>query len=229
MNRLERKRPQIDPTKIRKHSHIVAEKQDPLLVVGDRVQTDFGYTVSGVTSKSFETQYMAVMPNSTTPSWLHEKKTRVYRIASGSGYYQKLNSEEQITRPLSAGDEIVAEPGHIHRITASAVKLEMYLTQEAKYEANLQEVESVTTPAMVPEHELTSITAADKRLTFADRPQRRGRSHRAAQQIALQRGERGVVDRESQNLEKQDKFLRNGASAGINAMPLMDFSDEGAG
>lgn len=228
MNRLERKRPQIDPTKIRKHSHIVAEKQDPLLVVGDRSRTDYGYTVSGVTTKIFETQYMAVVPNSATPTWLHSKKTRVYRVVAGSGYYQKLGSENPVTRPLSAGDEIVAEPGDTHRITAGAVKLELYVTQESKYESNLVEIAPVTSVADVDDSELATVTSVQKKLSTGERIPRR-RSHRAAEQIALLRGDKTAIDRTAQNRDKEEKFLRNGASAGINAMPVMDFSDEGAG
>lgn len=229
MNRLDRKRPQIDPKKLRKHSHIVASKQDPFLVVGDRVQTDFGITVSGAANKAFETQYMVVVPNSMTPTWKHAKKVRVYRVISGSGYYQESDDAGTVTtKPLSAGDEVIAEPGKSHRLTSGVIKLELYVTQEAKYEANLEEVAPVEKIADVDASELHSLTAHDKFLTVGE-PVGRRRNSRAAEQIAAQRGDAVALNRINQKLEKSENFFRNGASAGINAMPVMDFSEEGAG
>ena len=79
----------------------------------------------------------------------------------------------------------------------------------------------------MPASELTAITAADKRVTVGERVPRR-RNHKAAEQIAAMRGDKVAIDRVAQDKDRADKFLR-GASAGINAMPVMDFSEEGAG
>ena len=229
MNRLERKRPQIDPKTLRKHSHIVASKQDPLLVVGDRTQTDYGITVSGVVNKAFETAYMVVVPNSMTPTWRHAKKVRAYRVIGGSGYYQETDAGTVTTKPLSAGDEILVEAGKTHRLTSGVVKLELYVTQEAKYEANLEEVAPVETIADVDSSELRSLTAADKFAVVKDSVVGRRRSNRAAEQIATQRGDTQALSRLNNKSEKSENFFRNGASSGMNAMPVLDFSEEGAG
>jgi mannose-6-phosphate isomerase-like protein (cupin superfamily) len=228
MNRLERKRPQIDPTKIRKHSQIVAEKQDPFLVLGDRTQTDYGFTVSGVQQKAFETLYMVLMPNAITPTWLHPKKQRVYRVVSGSGYLQTYDAAAVlVTRPLAPGDEVLVEAGISHRITSGVLRLEMYVTQESKYVTNLEEVAPAETVAAVPEADLRSVSAAEKHVLLGNTPVSR-RNSRAAEQIAASRGARATVDRSAQNAEKGDRFLR-GTDSGINAKPILDFSEDGAG
>lgn len=227
MNRMERnKRPQIDPKSLRKHSHIVADKQDPLLVVGTREQTDYGYTVPGVTSKAFETLYMAVVPNSTTAIWRHAKKVRVFRVVAGSGYYQEFKDDQAVvTKPLSAGDEFVAEANVAHRLTSGVIKLELYVTQEAKYAANLEEVSPAEVIADVQMSDLLPVTHVEKKFTLGE-SSRRSRSSRAAQQIAELRGQ---PNRRSNSEDRTDTFLRNSASTGVNAMPVMDFSQEGAG
>lgn len=230
MNRLERKRPQIDPTKIRKHSHILAEKQDPFLVVGDRTQTDYGFSVTGVTHKSFETFHMVLMPNTVTPTWLHQKKARVYRVVSGSGYYQQPNSDGSVvTRPLAPGDEVLVGAGSSHRLTSGVLRLELYVTQDSKYSANLEETAPAETVATVEEADLRSLSHADK-IAMIGMPDvgvsRRSRSRRAAEQIAAMRGDR-TVERPSGHAS--DTFLRSTASTGVNAQPVFDFSEEGAG
>jgi mannose-6-phosphate isomerase-like protein (cupin superfamily) len=229
MNRLERKRPQIDPTKIRKHSQIVAEKQDPFLILGDRTQTDYGFTVSGVTYKSFETFHMVLMPNTTTPAWLHAKKARIYRVVSGSGYFQQFTEGNTVptgTKPLAPGDEILVEPGMIHRLTSGVLKMEIYVTQDGKYGTHLEEILPTETVAAVPAEDLRPVTDAEKHTALGITPRRR---NRAAEQIAALRGERANPDRSAQNAERGDQFLRGTASTGVNARPVLDLSEEGAG
>lgn len=231
MNRLERARPKIDPQKIRKHSDIVSEKKETLLILGDRTQTDFGYVILGVTNKFFETSYMAMAPLGTTPVWLHAKKARAYRVAAGFGYYQEFDEELVMVKSqrLEPGDEVLAAPGTAHRVTSGPVKLELYVTQEGKYSANLEELKPVETPATVPAGDLQSVTR-ESILASAPRsiPGHR-RSARVAAQIAAQRG--GVAAAAQANIAsnkvaKVDSFFRN-ADSGVNASPIMDFSDEG--
>lgn len=224
MPRLVQKRKQIDPKTLRKHSKIVQDRADPLLVVGNRNQTDYGYTIPGVTHKTFETFHMAVSASSTTPVWRHEKKTRVYRVVSGTGHYQRTVSENTAeARMLSAGDEVLVEAGHAHRLTAST-KLELYVTQDSKYEANLEELAPVERLAEVQGVELQNMSAEEKALRMSGSITRRGRT-RAAEQIALQRGE---APRPKRFEENSDNFFRN-STAGLNAMPISGFSEDGAG
>jgi mannose-6-phosphate isomerase-like protein (cupin superfamily) len=233
MNRLERKRPQIDPTKIRKHSQIVAEKQDPFLVVGDRTQTDYGFFVTGVTQKTFETLHMVLMPNTITPTWTHQKKVRIYRVVSGSGYYQQVNDDGSLlTRPLAPGDEVLVAAGHAHRLSSGVLRMELYVTQDAKYSAHLEEVAPAETVATVDPSDLRSITAAEKH-SIVGSPvgvSRRAKSRRAAEQIAALRGDRSnSTGGLARSAEAADNFLRGTASVGVNAKPVFDFSEEGAG
>lgn len=231
MSRLFKKRQQIDPKTLRKHSRIVNERAESLLVVGERNQTDFGYEVSGYSAKSFETLYFALMPNATTPTWRHAKKTRVYRVASGVGHYQKIVGEdddgqvEVDTRPLSAGDEVVVEPGDAHRITATT-KLELYVTQDSKYAAHLEEVAPAEQLVEVPSNELVSLSAEDKMLRTGGMTQRRTRS-KAVEQMRMLRGESQAFV-ESRKTLHEETVLRGG-DGGVNAMPVLDLSEEGAG
>jgi len=230
MNRLERKRPQIDPTKIRKHSQIVAEKQDTFLVVGDRVQTDYGFTVSGVKQKVFETLYMVLMPTTVSPTWVHPKKSRVYRVLSGSGFLQSFQPKDTsplVSRPISAGDELHVEAGSVHRITSASTNLELYVTQESKYDTHLEEVAPAEAVRDVPDSYLRPLSSEDKTVLLGDTVPRR--RNRAAEQIAALRGDRATVDRTAQNAERGDQFLRSTSQQGVNARPIMDFSEEGAG
>lgn len=228
MNRLERRRPQIDPNKIRKHSHIIADKQDPFLVVGDRDQTDFGFTVAGTSNKAFETFFMVIVPNTKTPEWVHHKKTRVFRVTGGSGHYQFLEDEKLVLRPISAGDEIAVLPGQAYSFSAGAVRLELYVTQDAKYSMHLEELAPVESPAIVAEHDLRSVLSADKLISNQGMPPR-SRNKRAAEQILITRGRQATDTRSSRTAERGEQFLRNAASAGVNASPAMEFSEEGAG
>lgn len=223
-NRLDRRRPQIDPKTLRKHSGIVAKQQDDLKVVGNRVQTDYGFTVTGFTGK-FETFFMYVVPAAATPSWKHDKKTRVYRVNSGLGYYMTWDESGNATsRQITAGDEVIATPGIQHKIgTTGKSTLEVFVCQESKYDAHLVEVEPAITQDVAAE--LLEPVSEDGRVVFG---QTRYRSSRAAEQIAAQRGEPPVRGRGRRDGPDVDTFMRSGV-AGVNAMPVMNFNDDGAG
>lgn len=226
MGRLFQKRKQIDPKTLRKHSRIVNERAESMLVVGERNQTDFGFEIPGHKSKGFETLFMTMMPSATTPTWKHAKKTRVFRVVSGAGHHQKyINDVECETNSISAGDEIVAEPGDIHRITATT-KLELFVVQDSKYTASLEEVAPAEQLADVPASELIGISAEEKLIRSNGTSFRRSRS-KAVEQTRRARGEAEsfVASRAALGEEK----LLRGGDGGINAMPILDLSEEGAG
>ncbi|NJL53698.1 hypothetical protein HC928_00235 [bacterium] len=232
MKKLNQKRPQIDPKTLRKHSSIVEKTTETILVVGDRTQTDFGFEISGHTGKNFETLYMALLKGATTPVWQHEKKTRSFRVLSGSGYFEKYDSVDEAPvdpRPVFAGDEFVAEPGDIYRITCNSTKMELYVTQDSKYVANLKELRSVEQIASVMPEDLMAVSDYEKYLRVnGEALPRRSRSSRAVQQIAEMRGDRKVIDSVERDKARTDDFFRSEAG-GINEMPIMHFSEEGAG
>lgn len=229
------RRPQIDPKALRTHSQIVEKSQTPPMVVGSRNQTDYGFFVEGSKTKAFETQFLTVMPRCMTPTWKHNKKTRVYRVVSGVGSYQVFTdaSDEGKTvgtmteKMLTYGDEIVVSADTIHRITAGPAKLEMYVTQDSKYESSLAEVLPAEVVAHVPESDLTSLSRADKESKITFGMDRTMRSSRAAEQIAANRQERGA--RAPAGRTSSDFFHKAPGDAGINAKPVMNFDSEGAG
>lgn len=226
--RLIQKRRQLDPKLIKKHSQIVRDRSEPLLVVGDRTRTDYGYTIPGVFHKSFETLHM-VIAGTTTPLWEHPKKLRVYRVVAGTGHFQEhVKGEEDCTnvetKALSPGDEVVAEPGRPHRLVADS-KLDLYVTQDYKYEANLVEVMPVERIAEVSNADLQSLSSENKMSIRDGTFLRRGRT-KAVEQIAAMRGEASARPSEVAN---SDNFFRNDAGKPVNVMPVLNFSEDGAG
>ncbi len=238
------RRPQIDPKTLRKHSRIIEKRQDPVVVAGDREQTDYGFFIDGHKGKSFETKFVQIMPSCMTPKWRHDKKTRVLRVISGVGHYETFQAvegdgvSEQVTaeiKPITVGDEVVVAPGTTYRIKSSPSKLEFYITQDAKYEASLEELAPAETVAQVTADDLQSITPEDKTHQQAvvlgtDRSLRR---NRAREQIAAQRGQQpgaGQPRLPGQRApQSEDTFFRASAAGGINEMPVANFDPDGAG
>ena len=227
------RRPQIDPKTLRKHSRIVEKRQDPVLVAGDREQTDYGYFIDGHKNKAFETRYMCIMPNAMTPKWQHEKKTRVLRVVGGVGHYETYDETGATTvKPMTFGDEVVIEPGTIYRIRSSPAKLDFFVTQDAKYDSALKELSPAETVATVSAEEMQSITQEDK--THQTRvvltTDRSMRSSRAREQIAASRGQNPAAHSGQRAGTSEEEFFRNnGSSAGLNAMPVAHFDPDGAG
>ena len=233
------RRPQIDPKTLRKHSRIVEKLQAPAMVVGPREQTDYGFFVEGSKTKAFETKFFTVMPQCMTPTWEHAKKTRVYRVVSGVGKYQVWGSDPEKTvgpllseKMLTYGDEVVVEPGTIHRISAGPNKLEMYVTQDSKYESSLTEVLPAEVVANVSNEDLAPITAVDKENKVTLGVDRTMRRSRAAEQLAEARSGRPTnngVPRAQRGANSQEFFRQAAGDAGVNARPVMNFDHEGAG
>lgn len=230
-----RRKQQIDPKTLRKHSRIVEKRQDPVVVAGDREQTDFGYFIDGYKGKLFETKFVCIMPSSMTPKWQHEKKTRVLRVIGGVGHYETFaESGETAVRPITFGDEVVIEPGTTYRIRSSPAKLEFFITQDSKYEATLKELEPAESVAQVPPEELQSIAPQDKlhqqAVVLNLNSRRANRNALAREQIAAMRGEAAAADRRGpRSSQSEETFFRNGAGEGLNAMPVANFDPDGAG
>lgn len=231
-----RRQQQIDPKTLRKHSRIVEKLQAPTMVVGPREQTDYGFFVDGSKTKAFETKFFTVMPHCMTPTWKHEKKTRVYRVVAGTGVYQEFAPHEekivgQMTeKALTHGDEIVVAANTTHRITSGPNKLEMYVTQDSKYEASLEEVLPAEVVAQIDASDLAPLTEADKQSKVGiDRSSRRAR---VADQIAAERASRPLaptVPRSQRGQASRDFFSTEAGGAGVNVRPVMNFDSEGAG
>lgn len=228
-----RARQQIDPKTLRKHSRIVEKRQDPVVVAGDKAQTDFGYTIDGYKGKLFETKFVCIMPSSMTPKWQHEKKTRVLRVVGGVGHYETFTEAGETTvRPVTFGDEVVIEPGTTYRIRSSPSKLEFFVTQESKYESTLKELAPAESVAQVPAEELQSVTQEDKthQQAVVMNIRRASRNNLAREQIASMRGQASVEARRGpRSSQSEETFFRNGAGEGLNAMPVANFDPDGAG
>lgn len=225
------RRQQIDASKIRKHSHIVEKHQDPVAVAGNRRQTDFGFVIDGFKSKAFETLYICVVSAGVTPKWQHEKKTRVIRVVGGVGHYETFSEAGEVTvKPITFGDEVVIEPATTYRLRSGPAKLELFVTQEAKYESSLKELAPAESVAIVAAEDLASVSQEDKThqtniVLGTDRSMRR---NRAREQLAAQRGNKPSEGPRHVGADEKD-FFRNGANGGLNAMPVMSFNGDDAG
>jgi len=214
---LRRERPKTDPTKILKHSQIVRKAEiAEAQLVGTREKTDYGFTIAGTSTKSFETFHAIVLGGCSTPLWFHAKKSRVFRVTGGSGYFNtKLEDNAVVAVAITVGDELVAAPG-VPYCFAAASKLEMYVAQDVKYLANLEELEPVAVVAEVSSEDLRAVTSEDR---FSFGPVRRPRSNKAAQQLAEMRGEK-LPPSKSENRMSEEDFFRGVSTVGFNAMPV---------
>jgi mannose-6-phosphate isomerase-like protein (cupin superfamily) len=229
--RFDHRKPRLDASKIRKHSDFVASRKEPTLVLGERTQTDFGFTIPGVVSKFYETQYMSLSPHASTPLWHHAKKSRSYRVISGSGAYVELNEAKEVVKnqSLVVGEEILVGPEVAHRIICGPVRLDLHVAQDSKYTANLEELEPVESVAAVLPEDLISLSKESTQAAAPRSVPGHRRNSRAAEQIAAQRGgaaAAAAAAHASNRTVKVDSFFRN-TDSGVNASPVMDFSDEG--
>jgi quercetin dioxygenase-like cupin family protein len=221
----------IDPKKLRKHSRIAEKHEDPVVVPGNREQTDYGYVIPGHVAKSFETKYMVIAAGCMTPTWCHAKKLRVARVVNGLGQYQTFSEDgNQTAQAITAGDEVVVEANATYRFVAGPAKLELSITQDAKYEASLKEVAPVEAVADVSAADLESVSVTDKlhRNSVVLGTTNEFRRNRARDQMAAVRGERPVSAKRNGQSE-ESFFTKPAASSGVNAMPVMDFDPDGAG
>lgn len=211
-------RNRIDPSKIVKHSALV-ERAKPVdfVVQGEREPAAFGFTVVKHKAKSFETLFLAIAQHCATPVWLHEKKTRVYQVVSGSGYFVVMSGDgaQEPTRiPLNPGDEVVAAPAMPHRFEA-VNNLSLYAVQDSNYIKSLKELEeAVSSDKLVS----LDITAPSERRGVTERT----RNSKAAQQLASLKEQKAKTQ---ETVEKREKQLTLGFDSGINARP-MTFGDD---
>jgi mannose-6-phosphate isomerase-like protein (cupin superfamily) len=198
-----KKREQIDPKTLTKSSSIRKRYGSNLVIAGDRIATPYGYRVAGVTSTDFETFFEEVAASQYTPLWLHEHKTRVYRILEGRGQAVLRKGDEERTVNLVRGDELAMTPGIAYRLASDGVdSLKLSVTQSSLYEDDLQEL-APGSDLNHPESMLKSIVKPDREVM----PRVRSK---AAQQIAAQRAARGRVERVA--AERPSAYVEEGVN-----------------
>lgn len=155
---------QIDVRKTRKRSDYLPEKpvQDTAVAVGERTKTAYGYRVDGFSGK-FETFVDVFMPGACTPTRKHATKSCVVRCLSGTG---RIRVEDNLLQ-LSEGVEQVVPAGTAFRIeSAPHDKLEIFVVQEAKFDARVEVLSDGVDAKVVPDSLFSSRKTTDEPKNF---------------------------------------------------------------
>ena len=215
----------MDPKKLIKRTSFNERIDYKTKVIGNRQQTDYGFVVQGYKHKNFETQYIYIAADGATPAWLHPKKVRTVRVLTGIGRYDTINEDGAIleSKPLAPGDEVVFLPT-ISYVLYATTALELFVTQEFKYEVNLQETKAVSKVVGVPSDYLIPITQSDKHLSVElELGASRSRSSRSLLKAQIEQ----LRGKESPNAP--ESVVEGRSTNTINIRPTTVFSDEDAG
>lgn len=225
---MKRKRRQPDVRKIKKHSDIMRQRGNNVMVGGSREKTDTGYVVPGYRGKTFETYFESMLAGSSTATYKHEKKDKTIRIISGDLFIlTKIGDKEDQKRAI-AGDEVVLERGTEYRLATSKETAEFFVCQSAKYNAALEIVsESSLVKRDVSPHLLQEPTMGHR--ISKSRPQdvpTRRRGSKAKKQLMAKR-----AGRKTAQIMNEPIPGRVGAvEPGVSPRPsLGKFSEEDAG
>jgi hypothetical protein len=183
MRSINRKRPQVNPKELRKSSDIRRERHASIVVAGKRKATKSGYRIPGAQCKDYETYFEHIVEKQSTDRVMHPKKTRTIRVIGGQGFasIEKAGFERK-SIVLIPGDELTVEAGISYQLlTTSRYFLEVFVTQSAKYEANLQVVEESTTEALMEDIDLDALSRGEL-VSQHIRPRRRQMSKAVEQQ-----------------------------------------------
>jgi mannose-6-phosphate isomerase-like protein (cupin superfamily) len=161
----------INPRTIKKHSTIVFEDQASSNIIGLRTKTDTGYVVAGSECPGFETFTEVFAPHSATSTMMHPKKSRSYRVVTGTGIL--VLGEDEVVK-LLPGSTATVKPGQGFRIvTTGTAELEVCVAQSAKYAARLKIVDDSVVPAEASAATLREVTIEDAQASGI-RPRLRG-------------------------------------------------------
>ena len=141
LGNLKHKRRPISPRNIKRRSDYVKNYSNQVMVGGERHKTDYGFMVEGFKGKSFETYFEYMEAGTATPAYKHEKKDKTVRVLSGILHVILKDGDSASTVKAIPGDEIALERGKEYRLSTSADSVELFVAQNAKYEAALQVVD----------------------------------------------------------------------------------------
>jgi len=222
-----RRRRTIDPKTLRKSSQFRSKHTDIYKPVGKRVATETGWRTEGFSNKYFETYFEEFIAGTASALFMHDKKTKHLRIMTGSGFVVTKKDDDTNTRRVSAGEEVILPHGVSYRIvTAAQDYLNMFVTQDGKYESRLQVVEECDAPATeISKNLLKEVTNED--LVAAKVTPRRGTSKAVEQQAKLERSRKVEGTRTAKVAPEPGLGAVKGS---VNLRPSMGaFSKDGAG
>jgi len=227
-----RRRQQIDPKTLKKHSQIVKRQTRNVVVLGQKEKTSTGFIIPGHKGKAFETYFETLLAGTASDMVRHPTKDRVIRVVSGDGFVildDGINA--RIDKRIQAGDELILKAGVAYRFTTTSNQnLELYVSQEAKYFSRLKMVEESTATT-----EVTVDMLQENQRNVIDQPARRG--SKARQQQARKNSKRmptgQVFDTSAMPVGPAEAQQTEGvatASSVMNARPSHGrFDDSSAG
>lgn len=222
-----RRRAQIDPKTLKKHSDLVKKHVDKLVILGEKVATDTGYRILGFSGKNIETFFEAFFPGAVSDLITHPKKDRVVRVLDGSGYVIIHKSGEIVDKRLHPGDEVILPAGIVYRFaTADSESLALQVSQDSKYESRIQIVEKSDNTLVVSKDDLKP----NERLVDNKIKSRQGSKAKQQQQHLSK--ERGRLTRVDLTEGVADTGVDNAGSLShvMNIRPSFGrFDEEGAG
>jgi mannose-6-phosphate isomerase-like protein (cupin superfamily) len=215
---------------VKKHSDIVKNRSQKLMVGGQREKTDTGYKVPGYKGKSFETYYEYMMAGSSTPFLKHEKKDRTIRVLSGTAFVVFYVEGGQSQKRLIPGDEISLERGNTYRIATSNEDVELLGCQQVNYENKLEIVEDVRVTVDTPAYMLEEPTREERVYnTHPEESISKRRGSKAREQMQNQQNKKGEPVATGKNLNALSPDVPN-MEGGMNPQPSKGaFTEEGAG
>lgn len=232
-----RQRPQISPRDLKKSSRVRREQSGgPLKLAGERVPTETGYRVLGYKGRNYEMYYEVMLAGSASAFMMHKKKDRTIWIVGGQGFVTTKHVDQAaITRRIVSGDALTFERGVAYRLsTTASEQLEFFVSQSAKYESALVEVQPTDAPRQATADEMAEPTLDERLGTVVSKPQTRRRRSKAAMQQSR-------THRRSPQVEETFKVVSDGGTAaeptvaavsapGVNPQPSRGhFDEEGAG
>ena len=225
MQRRNRRKRNIDPKTLKKHSAILSEQTgNDVVVLGFKEETKTGYMIPGHAGNKFVTFFEVMLPGSASGMCMHPEKERTIRVLAGQGFVLLKGEEDVETQiPIAPGDEVAFKTGVSYRLsTTSLVPLELFVVQDKRYGDGLVVVEKSTTPVEAALLDLTPNVREETVTT--QRGPTKARVHQA-----VSRGQ--AIQAVEQREARKPKGVQDGMVIGASPKPggPNQFGNEGAG
>jgi len=148
-----KKRKVINPRDIKKHSDIVKKQVNTGFVFGDKIETKTGFITTGFSNKNFKTYFQFLDIQNVTDLVMHDKKTKVINVLSGSGFVIFVENPTEAKENwkgtehrLIPGDTVELGAGRAYSIATTANNTLLFsVVEDSKYDARVVVIEESDT------------------------------------------------------------------------------------
>lgn len=172
-----RKKAVIDPKKFRKHSDVVAESSNRVIVPGEQKLTKTGYRIPGTVCKNYETYMEVVRAGQITDRYVHPTKYKTVRVLNGHGIVNLYKDDKKRTTMLHIGDEFTLSPEIEYEFsTVPKVDFEFIVTQAHKYDSSLKVTKESSTADFLEQEKTRKVSkteALQNNLNMVIKPRRK--------------------------------------------------------